>query len=366
MIKRVFLIFLILAIAASVMAETSLKCSLCGKSIKGQYVIFDDGDVFCSDCMEKYTNCDICGKPARKTVLIDGKNICRNCLIELDICSFCKKPIAGKYVYYSELNLKLCEKCAKTVPRCDICGCPDKSLVKVGHKRICRSCLKNTSICYTCGEPILGKYSWFDSDTSKKYCQKCVAKYSRCASCGAPVGKDSVVLDDDRILCRDCYRAGYFDPGKITPVKKKILAYMETSLGMTIKHDVKYLLQGQKFIEKKSEGISGDLNGLFYRLNNTFEIYILYGLRKKDLYQVIPHEIAHAWSAENCRTNLTLEEEEGFAQWVAYHALGHFGYMDYRETLIEGDNVYARGLRKMLAIEKRSGKQAVFEYLIKK
>jgi len=134
---------------------------------------------------------------------------------------------------------------------------------------------------------------------------------------------------------------------------------------MKIKHKIKYTLQGQDFIKQKSEGISGDINGLFYRLNDTFEIYILYGLRKKDLYQVIPHEVAHAWVAENCPHNMSLEDAEGFAQWVAYHAMGNFGYRNFRETLLVGNTVYASGLRKMLKIEKRKGIQGVFDYVTK-
>jgi hypothetical protein len=134
---------------------------------------------------------------------------------------------------------------------------------------------------------------------------------------------------------------------------------------MKLQHDIKYTLQGQNFIIDKSAGSSGDLNGLFYRHGNAYEIYVLYGLREKDLCQVIPHEIAHAWAAENCRDNLTLEESEGFAQWVAYYTLRHFGFKDFSNTLLKGDNEYARGLRMMLEIERKEGRRAVFQSLAK-
>lgn len=366
MIKRLVIISIIFSLLAPIIIESAQRCSLCGKPIAGRYVKFDDGEVFCIDCMEKYSRCDICGKPSRSSTKIDGKTICRECILKLDKCDNCKKPIAGKYIKYPDLNLMLCEKCANTMPKCDMCGRPDKNLSAVGHKKVCRSCLKKLSVCYICGEPIEGEYVCFDGDISKKYCRKCVDKYSKCASCGSPVGNKNVKLDDGRILCHDCYKSALFEPAHVKAIKLKTLTYMESYLGMKIQHDIKYSLQGKDYIKKKSEGLSDDLNGLFYRINDTFEIYILYGLRKKDLYQVVPHEIAHAWSAENSRSGLSLEDEEGFAQWVAYHSLGYFGYLDFRETLKEGDNVYASGLRKMLSIERNGGKQAVFNYMTKK
>ena len=365
MTKRILIISIILAIAIPCIVNADSKCSLCGKSITGQYVRFDDGTVYCLSCMDNNEKCSICGKPSVSLAKIDGKNICRNCLVKLDKCDNCGKPIAGRSTYFPGIDLRLCEKCLKTMPRCDMCGRPDNNLIKAGNKRICQSCYNQAAFCFICGEPIEGRYSWFDGDSTKKYCQNCISRYPECADCGAPTGKNSIRLDDNRILCRACYKEAYFSPQKVSSIKHKVLTYIESALGMKIKHKVKYTLQGQDFIKKKSEGISGDINGLFYRLNDNFEIYILYGLRKKDLYQVIPHEIAHAWAAENCPRNMSLEDAEGFAQWVAYHALGNFGYSDFRETLLEGNTMYAAGLRKMLKIEKQKGIQGVFSYITK-
>jgi hypothetical protein len=315
--------------------------------------------------VERYAHCSICGKPSKTTMLVDGKNICPDCLVKLDRCSFCGRPLAGDYLNYPELNLKLCAECAKTVPRCDLCGKPDKNLIRAGSKLICKECYERSDFCYICGNPIQGEYVWFDGDSTKLYCQECVDKYPRCASCGAPSGPYSVKLDDGRILCRDCYNAGYFDPKQVSNVKEQVLSFLDLSMGMTVNHKIKYTLQGVDFIRQKSEGISGDLNGLFHRQGGSFEIFVLYGLRLRDLYQVIAHEIAHAWAAENCRDNLTLEEAEGFAQWIAYYSLKNFGYDNYANTLLKGDNEYARGLRIMLDIEQKGGGSAVFNSLAK-
>ena len=134
---------------------------------------------------------------------------------------------------------------------------------------------------------------------------------------------------------------------------------------MTINHKVSYYLKGKDFLEKKSTGLAGDLNGLFYRENDQFSIYALYGLRRADYYQVVAHEIAHAWMTEYSVREVPLEINEGFAQWVAYKALGNFGYTEFRKKMLDGNSLYATGLRKMLDIENAGGQNSVFAYLKK-
>ena len=361
--RKAAIIIFVLLIGTLAMASGQLKCSICGKTITGQYLKFDDGSVYCMECVNKYPACSICKKPSPNTTVFNGEHICRDCLIKLDRCSFCGQPLTGKFYTYPDLHLKLCPKCNSEVPRCDICGRPDLNLIRVGEKRICKSCFDKADYCHICGNPIQGEYMWFDNDSTKLFCSSCVDKYPRCASCGAPAGKYSRTLEDGRVLCGDCYKKGYFDADKVKHIKERVLVYLDNHFNMTLDHKVRYSLQGQDYIVNKSNGISGDLNGLFYSKGDKFEIYVLYGLREKDLYQVVPHEIAHAWAAENLREDLTLEEAEGFAQWIAYYALKHFGFHDHSETLLVGDNEYARGLRMMLDIEKKGGRSAVFSNL---
>ncbi len=363
--RKLSVIVLLVIIASAFSAEAKMTCEMCGKGISGRYVKYDDGSTYCMQCVQTYTKCAVCGKPSKSTVRVDGNDICRNCLIKLERCSFCGNPLTGTFYSYPDLSLKLCPGCNTKVPKCDMCGKPDLNLIRVGDNRICRDCFDKADYCRICGNPIQGEYMWFDGDSTRLYCQTCVDKYQKCSSCGAPSGRRAITLDDGRTLCRDCYNEGYFDASMVKHIKEQILTYLDDHLDMELNRDIRYTLQGQDFIVKKSEGLSGDLNGLFYRQGNIYEIYVLYGLRKKDLYQVVSHEIAHAWAADNCRDNLTLEEAEGFAQWVAYYTLKHFGYESFSRTLLKGDNEYARGLRMMLKIESKGGKSAVFAHLAK-
>lgn len=354
-----FLFCLIIHVSASPI------CHLCGKPIEGSYIQYDNGECYCSDCQKRYKHCERCGRPSASLVFVDNKKICGDCLAKSSHCGICGKPIIGKYTKYPEINLIVCERCMATVPKCDFCGRPDKNLRDVGDKKICNDCIKKADLCFICGQPIIGQYGIFEGKNDRKYCQKCIAKYPKCSSCGAPVGLSGIDLDDGRHLCSRCYAAGLFRADQVSAVKAEVLNYLSSHLDMNVSHKITYTLQGEDFIKEKSHGLSGDLNGLFYRKGDKFDIYVLYGLRRNDLYQVLAHEIAHAWMSENAKHERSLEESEGFAQWVAYHFLGHRGLQEQQRMLLIGDDVYASGLRKMLQIEKERGQRGVLDYVTK-
>jgi hypothetical protein len=363
--KRLAIMAAGLCLLISVYVCAAPVCSLCGKSITGSYTKYDDGDIFCDNCQRSKPHCDLCGRPSLNLAFAGESRICPKCLARTNRCGICGQPIAGKYVRYPEINLIICDNCAQKMPRCDICGRPDKNPTVVGSKKICSQCLAQAPICALCGEPIISTYACFDNDKQKKYCLTCVDRYPHCADCDAPAGPFSVTLADSRVLCPDCYKAAYFDGAQVSPIKTQILNYFTSSLKMNIQHKVSYYLQGEDFLRNKSIGVQGDLNGLFYRERESFNIYVLYGLRKSELVQVLAHEIAHVWTSETYERDLPLETTEGFAQWVSYKALGRFGFEDYRQTLLTGDDMYAVGLREMLAIENANGQAGVFEHLKK-
>ena len=251
-------------------------------------------------------------------------------------CSLCGKDIVGKYMAYPELGLNICEQCQNTKPHCEKCDIPVNKLIMVGGHGFCGRCAPTIEVCHSCGEAIMGEYTFFEGNESLKYCMKCTDKYPRCADCGAPSGPYGTRLDDGRYLCPDCRRIAIFEPGLITPIKQKIRAFLENNMGMPVNHDVTYSLENQIFMKQKSKGIQGDLNGLFYYKGDEYDIYIVYGLRERDLLSVLAHEMTHAWEAENCNDKLPLEEQEGFAQWVAYKALIHFSLDDFAPSDDQG------------------------------
>lgn len=359
---NIILVICLIALTA-VPASAALRCDICKKEITGKYVTGPDHTTYCWDCYTKYPSCTVCGKIYKSLIDVDGKKICRDCYSKLKKCDICGKALLGEYVTYPELKMNVCGDCERTAPRCDACGRPAKRLNRVGNAMLCNDCAPKTNRCYSCGDALLDNYKYFENDESKKYCQKCVSKYPKCANCGAPSGPRGTRLDDGRYLCQDCRAEAIFDPALITPVKLRVLKFLEHGMTMEIEHNINYAVQDEKFLEKKSKGMSKDINGMFYRKGNDYNVYVLYGLRKKDLIWVLAHEITHAWQAENCSDRLTDEEREGFAQWIAYKTALNFGYRQYSENMREGDSIYSTGLNRMIDIEKKGGFRAVFDYI---
>jgi hypothetical protein len=352
-------IFIIALLCNAVSAE--LRCQMCGRGITGTYYKSSSGEIYCESCWKSHPVCAQCGKLSQSVIDVNGAKLCRDCYARLERCSICGEPLVGNYTQYPKLGLKVCSKCEREKPRCQKCGVPLSDPVKIGGAVLCQRCANKTERCHCCGEALLENFTFFDGDNSVKYCNKCIARYPRCEDCGAPSGPNATRLDDGRYLCPDCRRVAYFDLGLVTSIKKKVQLFVTGNMGMTINHNVNFSLEDRDFIKQKAKNIHGDINGLFYRRGDEFDIYVLYGLREKDLISVIAHETSHAWQAENCSNDLPLEDQEGFAQWVANKALKFFNYGDFANLMADGNDPYARGLTKMLKVESRGGAKAVFD-----
>jgi len=359
--KKLLIILIALVWAAS--ALSAERCSVCGEAITGKYYIAQNTQPVCENCYARYGSCRDCGLVSKSLVTVDGAKFCRDCYLKLPQCGICNKTIIGGWRAYPDLNLKICLDCEKNSPRCENCGRPVRELLRIGTAGLCEQCSARAQRCRSCGTALLRDYTYFEGNEALKYCADCVRKYPACADCGAPSGADKTKLDDNRVLCPECMKSALFQPRQVTPIKSVVIDYLQNNLGMSVKHRIAYSMEGRNFLEKKSNGIHGDLNGLFYRKGDEYNIYVLYGLRRKDLILVLAHEISHAWQAENTRGKPDLEDLEGFAQWVAYQALRYFDYDAFAATLTGGNTVYAGGLNKMLDLEKAGGARAVFEYI---
>jgi len=359
----IIILSIILSVLFAGSVSAAIKCDLCKKEITGKYIAGPDNTTYCWDCYTKYSSCSSCGKLFKSLIDADGKKFCRSCYAKLEKCDICGEALAGNYMMYPELRMNICEKCEKTCPRCEACNRPAKKLTRVGDVMLCDYCASRVNRCYSCGDALLGDYKYFEGDESRKFCEKCVSLYDRCADCGAPSGPRGQRLDDGRYLCPDCRKNAIFDPALITPIKADVLDFISKALAMNVSHNVTFAVQDKNFLETKSKGKSEDINGLFYRKGDDFNVYVLYGLRKKDLIWVLAHEITHAWQSENCSERLSTEEREGFAQWVAYKSVINFGYREYAENMRKGESIYSSGLNRMIDLEKNGGPAAVFHFI---
>ncbi len=354
-------LLIIFALAAA--AFSSTKCVICDSDITGRYYVSARGQAICADCNARYSACSGCGLVGKSLITVDALPFCRECYLKLEKCDICDKTITGGYNRYPDIGIDVCSDCERFSPRCDNCNRPAKNLARVGRSGLCEQCSSKALRCRSCGTALLRNFTFFEGNEALKYCTECISRYPACADCGAPSGTSAMKLEDSRYLCPDCAGTALFDPAMVTPIKNTVLAYMANNFGMVIRHEITYSLKGKDFLEAKTRETHKDINGLFYRLGDDYNIYVLYGLRKKDLVWVLAHEISHAWQAENTSGKLEPEDLEGFAQWVAFSSLKYFSYDTFAETMTKGNTAYSKGLKKMLDIEKKSGPDAVFEYI---
>jgi len=83
------------------------------------------------------------------------------------------------------------------------------------------------------------------------------------------------------------------------------------------------------------------------------------GLPRSLLLGTLAHELAHAWQIEAAPTLNDQLVREGFAEWVSHHVLVAAGYQHAAARATRRDDIYGRGLRHFLNIERRHGHEAV-------
>ena len=72
--------------------------------------------------------------------------------------------------------------------------------------------------------------------------------------------------------------------------------------------------------------------------------------------QVAAHEYAHAWQGENCPILRDKLVHEGFAEWVAYHMIGYYGYRNSQERMLARQDSYGQGLKWALESRAKPGR----------
>ncbi len=101
---------------------------------------------------------------------------------------------------------------------------------------------------------------------------------------------------------------------------------------------------------------------LFTRMGRKRVIHLQEFLPRIMLIQIVAHEFAHAWQAENCPLLRDPILREGFAEWVSYHALAQFDAQKKIAQMEQRRDGYGDGLRQLLEIEGREGTVGVLNF----
>ncbi len=266
-----------------------------------------------------------------------------------------------------------CAPCAGRILRCAVC---DKGLDT------------RTGPLYALGGP-----------AGRLYCPDCWAR-PHCHACGRPVGAEFYRRPDERVFCVGCHATAVYDPAEAEQIYARIRHSVATVLGIELNIGATLHLVNRAQItalragggtdltppppslrrkgESRGEGSpssppfvgegagerSGggpDLVGLFVHAGRLRAIYVEYGLPRIFFSEVLAHEYAHAWQAENAPLLAEPELREGFAEWVAYKTVESWGCRLRLDRFRERQDMYGAGLRRVLGWEAAGGVAEVLE-----
>ena len=299
-------------------------------------------------------------------------------------CSVCGKIIRGQYLM-ADGKAFCSQSCAdRTLPKCARCGkiLRDNSFQYKNQHYCSIDCMKQVlPKCDSCGQPIAGKYGVYETPMGKKrmLCHHC-SLLSRCFACDLP-GRTSR-LPDGRYLCEACARESIRDPKEAEALFREVREITEKILGERIScplrlHIVDYPALRKitnlqlddtaielgfcrcNMLERKTGNVSEIIG---YRCN----IYLLDSLPRWRFIEIAAHELAHHWQYHKFPYLKTEPRKipEGFAEYIS--SLVNIAYKQehLNKTKLERrDFIYGSGYKLFLGIAKRGGLPAVFQYL---
>ncbi len=302
------------------------KCLKCGREIKpGASVLkTQDGKIFCSEkCFQaSLPLCCVCGK------ILSG--------------SFYKSK-DGKSLYCSEKCL------ATTWPACSICG-----------KKVSE------------GMNISG------AGGKGFFCNACGSK-PKCFCCDMPA--NCTRLNDGRNICPECAKTSVMEEAEMLAVSREVRARMKEKLNLGTDHKILFKFTDMTELSQKTpvkqEGIElglylfeeitertvttrGTISGGTVtktedeRVTKKYTIYLLYGMTRNKLIEVMAHELAHDCMQLNYKNISDLKIKEGWAEYVASRVNSLYG-RDYMNRRIEENpsDIYGGGYRFISSIAKK-------------
>ncbi|MFA6291363.1 MAG: LIM domain-containing protein [Victivallales bacterium] len=320
-------------------------------------------DLFCSSVFaaappsQAKVKCDKCGKeikpPASVIKTQNGKIYCSEKCFQatLPLCCVCGKIISGNF-YKSQdgKNLYCSEKClSSTWPACTSCG---------------KKVREGLTISGAGGKAF--------------FCNSCGAK-PKCFCCDMPANCNK--LNDGRHICPECARTSVMEEPEMLAIAKEVRAKMKEKLNIGTDHKIEFRYTDMADLSKKTPGKQDGMElGLYLfeettertvttrgtitgktvtktedeRVTKKYTIYLLYGMTRNKLVEVLAHELAHDCMQMNHRNITDLKIKEGWAEYVAARVNSLYG-RDYMNRRMEENpsDVYGGGYRYISGIAKK-------------
>ena len=291
-------------------------------------------------------------------------------------CHLCGRPLGRQHVRYQH-GLTVCTSCQRTRPRCARCGVPlpaeaDHELAPPGGVRLCATCERDAPRCACCGQAITQHWFSFDdllpAEASRRFCAACVKSRPRCDICHAPVPRQASALADGQYRCAECAREMVLDVPTVQSTYVEALRRARGAAGITLATVPALHVVGRRAMGRlrhrfapadDGTGVARHVLGLFVSGRHGSAVYVEVGLPRPLLLGTLAHELAHAWQSEGGGPMSDQVLREGFAEWVAHQVLVDAGQRAVAVRATRRDDVYGRGLRHFLTLERTSGRAAV-------
>lgn len=143
---------------------------------------------------------------------------------------------------------------------------------------------------------------------------------------------------------------------------RELVAFLDEEVGLAIQSPI--ALQVLPSLDGLANAPKGSVMlelGAFVSEPTRGKLVILEGLPRCRLIETLSHELAHAWQRENSPSDQSLALKEGFAQWVAAHALRKYRCREALQVLEARPDFYGRGYRTLRDLEREKGREAVLK-----
>jgi hypothetical protein len=296
-------------------------------------------------------------------------------------CHLCGRPLVGRYVRY-ESGLTVCQTCETTRPHCPRCAVPlsDRAISarSAGNPALCAACSRATPCCSSCGQPILGVFYSFEellpASAERKFCARCVQHRPRCDLCSAPVADGATPVADGQWRCALCAADVVLGQEAVLTVYQQATAAFARVVGSRLGETPRLETVSRREMGalrrrygrvtgaaggSRPDGAGHHVLGYFVFSNSKSTIYVEQALPRPVLLGTLAHELGHAWQAERAPGLRDLLLCEGFAEWVAHRVLVGVGLQAAAARATRRDDIYGRGLRHFLELERTRGRDAV-------
>ncbi len=287
-------------------------------------------------------------------------------------CHLCGRPLIGEYTSYST-GLIVCAQCERTAPRCTHCRLPTRALTPVDQHRLCQRCMRTLPRCGACQKPIVGQYVRF-GDSPRPYCLACTEQRPTCHLCGAPLGADGKQLPGGQNRCGECAQTMVLDDQVAQSLYQMVVQQARAIFEKDVQHvpllrvvnptELAAVRSRYEVVIPVIGAAQPHVLGFFEQQGLMRTIYVERALPRITLIGTLAHEYAHAWQADHAPPTQNLFLREGFAEWVSWSLLVALGHTQEAAQATRREDDYGRGLRHFIALEKRSGRPAVFREAI--